>query len=116
MVTRIGTKQRKTRHKYRASIREKGKVPLSRFFQTLKDGDAVNLVTHPNVQKGRFFPRFHGLSGTVTGKKGSCYGVKIKDGGKQKLLYIHPIHLKKHIQKVNKENLRDFQESPMRDN
>jgi large subunit ribosomal protein L21e len=94
MVTRIGTKQRKTRHKYKTSIRQKGKVPLSQYFKVLKEGDAVNLVTHPNVQKGRFFPRFHGLSGKVTGKKGECYTVKIRDGGKQKTLFVHPIHLK----------------------
>ncbi len=93
MVTRIGTKQRKTRHKYTQSIRKKGKISLSRYFQEFADGDKVNLKTHPSVQKGRFFPRFHGLTGTVSGKKGACYGVIIKDGGKQKLLYVHPIHL-----------------------
>ncbi len=96
MVTRIGTKQRKTRHKYTQSIREKGKVPLGRYFQEFEEGEKVNLKVHPSVQKGRFFPRFHGLTGTVTGhKKGSCYEVQIKDGGKRKVLYVHPIHLKK---------------------
>jgi len=95
MVTRIGTKQRKTRHKYKCHYRQKGKVSLSKYFQKLEVGDKVNLKTHPSVQKGRFFPRFHGLSGTVNGKKGLCYQVKIKDGNKDKLLYIHPIHLTK---------------------
>ena len=95
MVTRIGTKQRKTRHKYKASIREKGKISLSRYFQTFSEGDQVNLVTHHAVQKGRFFPRFHGLSGKVVSKRGECYGVQIKDGAKQKVVYVHPIHLKR---------------------
>lgn len=93
MVTRIGTKQRKTRHKLKGHYRLKGKVPLSRYFQAFKEGDQVNLKIYPSVQKGRFFPRFHGLTGTVRGKKGFCYGIKIKDGGKEKLLYVHPIHL-----------------------
>lgn len=95
MVTRIGTKQRKTRHKYKAYYKQKGKIPVSRYFQELVEGDRVNLCTYPNVQKGRFFPRFHGLNGEVIGKKGSCYAVKIKDGDKDKTLYVHPVHLKK---------------------
>jgi len=96
MVTRIGTKQRKTRHKFKRSIREKGKIPLSQYFQEFKAGEKVNLKINSSVQQGRFFPRFHGLTGTITGnKKGACYEIQIKDGNKQKTLYVHPIHLKK---------------------
>lgn len=96
MVTRIGTKQRKTRHKLTQHYRNKGKIPLSRYFASFAEGDKVNLKLQPNVQKGRFFPRFHGLTGTVTGNmKGECFEVQIKDCGKEKVLYIHPIHLNK---------------------
>jgi large subunit ribosomal protein L21e len=95
MVTRIGTKQRKTRHKFTKHYRQRGKVPLSQYFQELKDGDKVNLVINPTVQKGRFFPRFHGFTGTVAGKRGFCYQVKIKDGNKEKQVCVHPIHLKR---------------------
>lgn len=95
MVTRIGTKQRKTRHKFKLNYRQKGKIPLSKYFQKFENGDKVNLKINSNIQTGRFFPRFHGLTGTVAGKKGSCYQVKIKDGNKEKLLFIHPIHLNK---------------------
>lgn len=95
MVKRIGTKQRKTRHKYTLNYHERGKIPLSRYFQEFKTGDKVNLKINSNIQKGRFFPRFHGFTGTVTGIKGACYEVKIKDGNKEKWVYVHPIHLKK---------------------
>ena len=95
MVTRIGTKQRKTRHKFKQHYRSKGKVSVSKYFQAFNDGEKVNLKIHPSIQLGRFFPRFQGHTGTIKGKKGSCYGVVIRDGGKQKLLYIHPIHLHK---------------------
>lgn len=95
MVTRIGTKQRKTRHKFKKNYREKGKISVSQFLQEFNNGDKVNLKINSNVNKGRFFPRFHGLTGVVTGKKGLCYQVKINDNGKEKQLYIHPIHLKK---------------------
>ena len=96
MVTRIGTKQRKTRHKFKLNYRQRGKVSLSKYFLEFNKGDKVNLKIHPNVQEGRFFPRFHGLTGTINGKKqGRCYQVVIKDGGKEKILYVHPIHLHK---------------------
>ncbi|HLC81762.1 MAG TPA: 50S ribosomal protein L21e [Candidatus Nanoarchaeia archaeon] len=95
MVKRLGSRQRKTRHKFRATTREKGKISLAEYFKELQQGDLVNLAIHPNVFKGRFYRRFHGKSGIVNGKKGRCYGVQIKDGEKQKLLYVHPIHLRK---------------------
>ncbi len=96
MVKRIGTTQRKSRHKLQLSYREKGKVSLSKYFQVFETGEKVGLKIHPGVHEGRFFSRFHGLSGKITGvKKGSCYEVSIVDGNKAKTLYVHPIHLKK---------------------
>ncbi|MEW5897492.1 MAG: 50S ribosomal protein L21e [Nanoarchaeota archaeon] len=95
MVMRIGTKQRKTRYKFRKNYREKGKVSLSRYFQAFNPGERVNLKINSGVVEGRFFPRFQGLSGEITGKKGSCYRVLINDNGKEKTLIVHPIHLKK---------------------
>lgn len=93
MVKRIGSRHRKTRHKFKLYYREQGKIPLSKYFQDFKDGDFVSLVIQANVQKGRFYRRFYGMSGIVTGKKGSCYEVTIQDGHKEKKLYVHPVHL-----------------------
>lgn len=95
MVTRIGTQQRKTRHKYKKSIREKGKLSVSKYFQKFEVGDKVGLKIDSYIQKGRFFPRFHGMTGKITGKRGFCYQVSLKDGNKEKTLYVHPIHLMK---------------------
>ena len=95
MVKRLGSRRRKTRHKFKSEIRERGKIPLSEYFKEMQDGERVNLTIYPNVEKGRFYRRFHGMGGTIAGKKGSCYGVKIKDGNKDKLVYVHPIHLRK---------------------
>jgi len=96
MVTRTGTRQRKTRHKFKRTIRVKGKVPLSQYFQEFAANDKVNLKINSSIHIGQFFPRFHGLTGTITGnKKGSCYEITIKDGNKKKTLYVHPIHLLK---------------------
>ena len=61
MVTRIGTKQRKTRHKLTLHYRQRGKLPLSQYFQEFKEGDRVNLKINSSVQTGQFYPRFHGF-------------------------------------------------------
>ena len=37
----------------------------------------------------------HSKTGIVKGKKGSCYEINIKDGKKEKILIIHPVHLKR---------------------
>ena len=96
MVTRIGTQQRKTRNKYKRHFRQRGKLSLSKFFQEFNEGDKVGLIINSSVQYGRFFPRFYGQTGMITGnKQGFCYEVKITDGNKDKRLYVHPIHLKK---------------------
>lgn len=101
MVKRIGTIQRKTRYKFKRSIRERGKVPLSRYFQEFKEGEYVNLKLNSNIVKGKFHPRFHGLNGVIVGRKGSCYQVQFKDGNKEKKVYIHPIHLLKQLESKN---------------
>ena len=95
MAQRIGGFRRKTRYKLKKNIRQKGKLSISRFFQEFKIGERVKLLAEPAIQKGMYFPRFHGKSGKITGKQGKCYKVKIKDFKKQKELVVHPIHLRK---------------------
>lgn len=95
MVQRIGGMRRKTRYKLKKDTRSKSKVSLSRYFQTFKDGDKVLLNAEPAVQKGMYFPRFHGNTGTVQGKQGECYMVNIKDKKKAKQIIVHPVHLRK---------------------
>jgi large subunit ribosomal protein L21e len=94
MVKRIGTGRRKTRHKLKQHYRNKGKVPLSKYFQAFKAGDRVALVATANVSKGMYFPRLHGKVGKVTGQRGFCYRVAVMDGRKEKLFNVHPVHLK----------------------
>ncbi|MBC8494769.1 50S ribosomal protein L21e [archaeon] len=95
MVKRIGSTMRKSRQKLSKNIREKSKVRISSFLQTFNDGDKVVLKVEPAYQKGQYFLRFHGKTGTIGGRTGTCYEVKIKDINKEKTLIVHPIHLKK---------------------
>ncbi len=95
MVQRVGSFRRKTRSKLKKNVRRKGKISLSRYFQSFNKNDRVRLNAEPGIQKGMYFPRFHNEMGIIKGKKGRCYEVMIKDGNKEKLLIVHPVHLKR---------------------
>lgn len=95
MVKRIGGSRRKSRHKFSKPHRRKGKMGLSKYFQSLKEGDKVILKAEPSVQKGLYDVHFHGSSGVVKDKRKSCYEVAVKDKKKEKILIIHPVHLQK---------------------
>ena len=60
MVTRIGSFRRKTRSKLSKKAKTKGKISLSSYFQSFKQGDKVALKAEPAVQKGMYFPRQYG--------------------------------------------------------
>jgi len=95
MVQRVGGFRRKTRDKLSKNFRQKGKISLTSYFQKFIEGDKVTLLAEPAVQKGMYFPRFHGKKAIVQRQKGECYEVLIKDGNKDKVLIVHPVHLKR---------------------
>ena len=95
MAKRIGSNRRKSRDKLKKNVRRKGKISLSKYFQTFNNNDKVRLIAEPAYHKGMYFTRFHNKAGIVKGMKGRCYEVMIKDGRKEKLLIIHPVHLKR---------------------
>lgn len=86
---------RKSRHKMRKPIHQRGKVNITKFFQEFKPGDRVALKAEAAYKKGGYNLRYHGKNGVVEGNQGECYTVAIKDGGKRKSLIVHPVHLKK---------------------
>lgn len=94
-MRRIGGFRRKTRSKLKKNIRERGKLSIRRFLQSFEVGDKVSLKAEPAYQKGMYFPRFHGLVGTVKGKQGKAYRVEIKDQTKMKEVIVHPVHLQR---------------------
>lgn len=89
----MGGSRRKTRNKLRKRPRTKGKISIANYLQTFKAGEKVCLNAEPAVQKGMYHPRFHGKIGEIKGKRGKCYEVVIKDGSKEKILVVHPVHL-----------------------
>ena len=95
MVKRTGGARRKTRQKFRRNIKEKGKVSIKNYLQKFNIGERVVLLANPSVHKGMYFRRFHGKTGTIQAKRGSCYEIKIKDGNVEKTNIVHPVHLTK---------------------
>ena len=93
-MQRKGGNRRKTRHKLSKPVHKKGKISINRYFQKFNTGDKVALAAEPAYQNGMYHPRFHGMNGSVEGMQGNCYKVSIADGGKKKVLLVHPIHLK----------------------
>jgi len=95
MVQRIGGFRRKTRSKLKKPHRQRGKISIRKYFQKYKEGDKVTLKAEPAIQGGMAFPRFHGKTGTVVGKQGKCYKIRIRDGKMAKEVVVHPVHLNK---------------------
>ena len=78
----------------RKPIRTRGKLQLSRYFQSFNEGDRVSVVRERAI-KSNFPVRLQGSTGVVEGKRGKAYIVKIRTQNKEKSFLIEPIHLKK---------------------
>ena len=63
-------------------------------MQTFKAGQKVHLSIESSIHKGDYHTRFIGKTGVVKGLRGKCYEIIVDDKGKEKLLIIHPVHLK----------------------
>ncbi|MBU90412.1 50S ribosomal protein L21e [Candidatus Woesearchaeota archaeon] len=94
MANNIGGSKRKSRHKLKKERRAKGKISISRFMQSFNVGQRVHLSIESSIHKGDYHLKFLGKTGVVRGLRGKCYEIAISDGGKEKLLIVHPVHLK----------------------
>jgi large subunit ribosomal protein L21e len=85
--------RRKSRHKLRKTVREKGMSPISRAIQLFEEGDIVNIDLDPSIQNGMPHPKFQGRTGKVMSQRGRAYIVEVRDGGLMKEVIILPEHL-----------------------
>ncbi|MCQ2056413.1 MAG: 50S ribosomal protein L21e [archaeon] len=88
----------KTRTILRKKPRDRGLSPITKAFQAFGSGEKVNIIIDPSVHKGMPFSRFHGLTGTIIGKRGSAYEVNVKSGNKAKTVVARPEHLTKNAE------------------
>jgi large subunit ribosomal protein L21e len=95
MAKRIGGSGRKTRGWTRKNVRKKGKISLTKYFQTFEIGDGVVLKAEPAIRGGLYNRRLHGRTGIISGQRGRCYFVDVNDKGKDKKVIVHPVHLKR---------------------
>ena len=94
-MKRIGRTRRKTRSKLSKHFRKVGKVSLTKYFQNFNEGERVMLTVEPAVHKGMYDPKYIGKAGIIKRKNGRCYEISIMDKNKEKLLIVHPVHLRK---------------------
>jgi large subunit ribosomal protein L21e len=95
MATRIGTARRKTRHKLSRPSAAKGTVPIRKYMQKFKTGDKVLLKADSFKQDGMYHPRFHGRVAVVRSARGKAYEVAVDEAGREKILIVSPVHLRK---------------------
>jgi len=76
------------------SIKSRGKLKLSLYFQEFKEGDKVAVVREQSLNP-EFPKRIQGLVGVIKGMKGKAYIVQIREGNKEKIHVIKPMHLKR---------------------
>ena len=88
----------KTRQLLKKKPRARGLSPITRGFQTFEEGEKVNIVIDPSIHKGMPHSRSHGLTGVVTGIRGTAYEVSVNVGGKTKIVVSRPEHLVKAVQ------------------
>lgn len=94
MAKRTGGLRRKTRGKLKKPLRKRGKISISGYLNIFAIGQMVSLVPEPAVQKAMPPRRMIGNMGRVVGRRGSCYEVMVKDGNLNKIVIVHPVHLK----------------------
>ncbi len=95
MSKRKGGSRAGTRQLFYKKPRTKGKISLTKYFMPYAVGDKAVLSAEPAMQDNLYHQRFHGSIGTIVAKRGNCYELQIQDGGKQKIIIIHPVHMKK---------------------
>ncbi|MEZ0393624.1 MAG: 50S ribosomal protein L21e [Desulfurococcaceae archaeon] len=86
----------RTRKLLKKDVRERGGVPpLSRLLTEYNVGDKVHIDINSAIHNGMPHRRYQGKTGTVIGKRGLAYIVKVNLGEKEKILFIRPEHLVK---------------------
>lgn len=71
------------------------KPTVNDYFKEFEEGEKALLKINASETEGRVHVRYHGRTVEVTGERGDAYEVQFNDKGKDKTLYVKPIHLEK---------------------
>jgi large subunit ribosomal protein L21e len=86
--------RKKTRYLMKKELRKRGLPPVSALIQNFEIGQKVHVVIEPSIHKGMPHRRFHGKTGTVTGRRGRAWVLDVMDGDSCKTVIALPQHLK----------------------
>lgn len=81
-----------TRHKFSRGQRDR--TTINEHLKDFEEGEKVRIHMNASVQEGRVHHRFQGQTAEVVGTRGDAYKLKLKDGSKEKQLFLKPVHLK----------------------
>ena len=95
MVEKPHGRRNKTRHKLQKKPRERGMVPVARFFTKFEPGEKVLIKIDPSQHHGMPYKNFHGSVGVIKAKRGQAYLIEVKDKHAMKTIISTPIHLRK---------------------
>lgn len=86
----------RTRRLLRKDVRERGAVPkASVLLREYNVGDRVAIKIDPSFHYWAMpHRRYHGLTGVILGKRGSCYIVEVYLGDKRKTIFVSPVHIR----------------------
>ncbi len=82
-----------TRYALQRKPRDRGLTKITKSLQTFEEGDRTIIKIDPSVHKGMPHRRFQGHLGTVQGRRGDAYVLKVYDGDKAKTIVARPEHL-----------------------
>lgn len=74
--------------------RERGMRGLSYLLIEYKVGDKVAFDVDPSCIETAPHRRYHGLTGTIVGKRGRAYIIETKLGDKRKIIITTPEHIR----------------------
>lgn len=106
-------KRARTRQKFSKGFRQHGMPSVSRYLQTFKKGDYVDIVVDGAVQKGMPFQYYHGRTGIVFDVTPRAVGVEVRKvvGSREilKRLHVRIEHVRK--SRCQEEFLRRVKEN-----
>jgi len=73
--------------------RRRPKATPNKRLRIFRKGVRVTLKIDSSVHSGMPSLRYHGMTATVMGKRGSVFMVELTDGGLSKYLLVHPAHM-----------------------
>lgn len=84
-------KRAKTRYKL---TRRHRPLTINKILADFETGQIVQVNIDPAVHSGLPHGRYQGLTGTVIGKQGKVFCVRLDNGEQSADLFVHPAHLK----------------------